>query len=332
MTFAEFQEQRKQLLATRPGLVDCAGTNLYAALADLVPGPTPASAEKVHRCHLATEWCERFGLPAEMSKHALISCGVRDSLARLFAHYASQPTAVWLPSDNYPVYWDLARAAGLSPRAFPTLPEPQWPREPRTSGFEILLVTNPLKPLSRRLSPRDAEMLKHWLAASPQRRLLLDTVYTFEANLSPGTLDLFRTDQTIVLHSLTKGWLQPRLFGVALVPQNDAPGLAPVFRANPPPQANLARAREMLASHPTLPMAIGHALSMAWNPVQALLAKHSLSLPKPDAPSYLFSIRVHWRELLDRTRILGLPASTFGSSREDLTILSSLSFLKNPRP
>ena len=65
MNFAEFASVREQLLRENPGLRDAAATNLYAALARLIPPPTAAPAQKIHRCHFASEWTERFGLPAE---------------------------------------------------------------------------------------------------------------------------------------------------------------------------------------------------------------------------------------------------------------------------
>src|SRR5262245_51420051 len=146
MNFAEFQTFRAKLLSERQDVRDCGETNLYRSLARLAPPPTPAPASQVHRCHLPSEWCARFGFPAEASRRALISCGVRDSLARLFRHYHAVNARAWLPSDNYPVYGELARGAGLTPLDFPTLRAPEWPGGPPVDGSEILLVTNPLKP------------------------------------------------------------------------------------------------------------------------------------------------------------------------------------------
>ena len=326
MNFISFQEQRKALLEKRPKLLDCAETNLYRALSHLIPTLPPPPKDKVHRCHLATQWVEFFGFSNDLSKRSLISCGVRDSLARLFGHYTKKNTRLWLPADNYPVYQDLAMAAHIKPLSFATLPNVQWPTAVPTDQTEILLITHPLKPCGRLLDEKDLVHLKNWLGASSHRRVILDTVYILEPRFDTITLDLLATDQVILLHSLTKGWLHPKLFGVALVPEQDAAELTPVFRHESPPQANLASARYLLSDHAQMPNQIALALEFA---------KKKLGERQPDLfrkclptqpSSYFFPIQFSWQQLLGKG-ILGLPTSTFGSSREDFSLLSSLTFL-----
>lgn len=327
MNFADFQHLREGLLRERSDVRDCAATNLYAALAGLIPPHAAAPERTVHRCHLATEWAEAFGFPPEASRCALVSCGVRDSLAILFRHYAAENAQLWLPSDNYPVYADIARAAGFPTREFATLPEPAWPDAAPHTATELLLVTNPLKPLGRWLTDSDVAALTAWLAAHPGRRLLLDAVYTFETRFHTTTLQLLATQQVILLHSLTKGWLHPRLFGVALVPEQDSAILAPVFRAQPPSQPNLARARELMASHAGMPEKISLELAAAKERLHSAIPPHLVPITGTDAPGYFVPLAGKWRELLDSTNVLGIPASAFGSQCEDITILSSLGFL-----
>lgn len=327
MNFAQFQQVREKLLRERSDVVDCAATNLYAALARFIPPATTLPMHTVHRCHLATEWATRFDLPPELSSRALISCGVRDSLALLFQHYTREGAQLCLPADTYPVYGELARATGLIPREFVTLPEPAWPNLQPLPEAELLVVTNPLKPLGRWLSPGDVAALTAWLGMNPRRRLLLDAVYTFATRFHPTTLQLFATQQTILLHSLTKGWLHPRLFGVALVPARDAAALAPVFRAQPPPQPNLARARELIAGHAGLPATISRELDSAQRRFLARIPRHLTPLTAADAPGYFTPVAGHWKDILVGSNVLGLPATVFGSECEDITIFSSLSFL-----
>lgn len=325
MNFTAFQDLRRTLLAEQPGLIDCAETNLYRALAPLIP-TAPLPTEKVHRCHLATQWVEYFGLPGDVSKRAFITCGVRDSLNRLFTHAATKSLRLWLPEDNYPVYHELAKAAGITPMSFPTLPEIRWPEEAPSDQNEFLLLTNPLKPRGRFLDEADAAHLKTWLAASSRRRVLLDTVYALDMRFDARTLDLFATDQVILLHSLTKGWLHPRLFGVALVPEADFAEWMPVFRDAPPPQENLAAARFLLRDHPQMPSEVAASLEAArLRLAEAWPDLFERCLPTT-VPSYFFPIQVPWQQLLEYG-VLGLPASTFGSSREDFTLLSSLTFI-----
>lgn len=327
MNFAQFQQFREKLRRERPEVVDCAATNLYAALARFIPPTATPTSHTVHRCHLATEWTARFDLSPGLSSRALISCGVRDSLALLFRHYAREGAQLWLPADTYPVYGALARAAGLIPHEFLTLPEPAWPTSPPLPGAELLVVANPLKPVGRWLSPGDVAALTAWLALSPRRRLLLDAVYTFETRFHPTALQLLATQQTILLHSLTKGWLHPRLFGVALIPERDAAALTPVFRTQPPPQSSLARARELMAQHAEMPANISRELDAARSRLLSSIPPHLTPLAMADSPGYFTPVAGRWQDILDGTNVLGLPATVFGSQREDITILSSLSFL-----
>lgn len=327
MNFAQFQQFRERLLRERPDVVDCAATNLYATLSRFIPPATTPPAHTVHRCHLATEWTARFDLPPELASRALISCGVRDSLALLFHHYAREGARLWLPADTYPVYGELARAAGLIPHEFVTLPEPAWPNSQPIPETELLVVTNPLKPLGRWLSPGDVAALAAWLGMNPRRRLLLDAVYTFETRFHPTTLQLLATQQTILLHSLTKGWLHPRLFGVALVPERDAAALTPVFRTQPPSQSNLARARELMAQNAGMPVTISRELDSARSRLLTSIPQHLIPLAAADAPGYFTPVADRWQDILNGSNVLGLPAAVFGSQRDDITILSSLNFL-----
>lgn len=327
MNFTDFQQLREQILRERKGVRDCAATNLYRALARLIPPAAPPAERAVHRCHLAEAWVKLFGLPPETARRALVSCGVRHSLALLFQHYATEDAQLWLPEDNYPVYGELARAAGLEPRTFPTLPEPHWPDANAGTAHELLVVTNPIKPLGRWLNSKDVITLTSWLAASPQRRLLLDTVYTFEAQFHDSTLKLLSTGQTLLLHSLTKGWLSPRLFGVALVPENDAVALTSLFREQPPSQANLTLAREYLSRHAGMPVTVARELASARQRLFEVVPNGLLSGARLDAPGYFLTVAGRWSDLLQTTNLLGLPASVFGSPQEHITVLSSLKFI-----
>jgi len=327
MNFTEFQRHREELRRERPDVVDAGETNLYRALARLAPPAPPEGAGKIHRCHLAEAWADAFGFPAGIAKRALVSCGVRDSLSRLFPHYAGTGTQLWLPADNYPVFDELARAANLLPNAFPTLPEPDWPTAPPTHQAEVLLVTNPLKPLGRHLHGGDVEALRCWLAQSPRRRLLLDSVYTFSMRFHDSTLRLLETGQTLLLHSLTKGWLTPRTFGIALVPEADAAGLAPIFRDSPPSQENLACARDWLTHHSHLPAAIAAELVQARHRMLKRLPAGVPGLMLSDAAGYFVPVAGPWAELLQRAQTLGIPATVFGSPRQDITLLSTLGFV-----
>ena len=266
-------------------------------------------------------------MPEEASRRAFVTGGVRDGLDTLFRHLLGKPCLLWLPEDNYPVYHELATAHGHRPKTFPTLPVVQWPEEapPVSAEQEWLLVTHPLKPRGRSVDNHDAESLLRWLATDDRRRVLLDTVYRLELRFDDLILRLLATKQVIVLHSLTKGWLNPRCFGVVLMPEQDVPVWNPVFRDKPPSQAHLATARHLMSHHSDLPGNVARSLRAAQRDLFEAIPSLPCEPMPVDPASYFVPVACRWDTLLD-LGILGLPASVFGSPRDDLTLLSSLTF------
>ncbi|HTR01246.1 MAG TPA: hypothetical protein VMH83_14700 [Candidatus Acidoferrum sp.] len=324
MNFAEFQSLRQKLKRQQPSFHDCAETNLYRALAHLAPAPNKSS-EKIYRCDLARQWCEYFGFAAGLSPQTLVSGGVRDSLSRLFNHCHQHQSCVWLPADCYPVYAELAMKARCKIQLYTSFPVLDWPQAMPTESEEILLLTNPLKPHGRPLDEADIRQLEQWLASSPRRRLWIDCVYTFDTQLDTGSLRLFAGGQTLLLHSLTKGWLHPRLFGTTMVPHCDLDILLPLFRETPPPQANLAVARACLDIYHDTPKQVGASLRKARAAMLEVLPA-AVAFGLHDTTGYFFPTCHRWSDLFAEQNILGLPATVFGASNDDFTILSSLAF------
>ena len=324
LSHPEFQALRAARLAERPELLDLADTNLYAALRRLGAPAAARETSHIHRCHLASAWLAHFGLDPALGERAMVTGGVRDALATLFTHAEREGAQVWLPDDNYPVYRVLAEAAGLRPLTFPTIPAPVFPSAPPAGRSEYLLLTHPLKPLGRWLAEAEVDDLIAWSHADTGRRIVVDAVYTFGPRFHPATLRLFEDGRTILLHSLTKGWLEPRLFGVALLPRGDH-DLRERFRAAAPAQPNLARASVLLAANAGLPAEVGAALAAARTRLSERLPAALDRLLVDPAPGYLATCALPWTELLEVHGILGIPAEVFGSPRAGHTVISSLS-------
>ncbi|MBC7855347.1 MAG: aspartate aminotransferase, partial [Pirellulaceae bacterium] len=154
-----------------------------------------------------------------------------------------------------------------------------------------------------------------------------DAVYTFDLGFHDSTLALLRTGQTVVLHSFSKGWLHPQVFGVALIPQIDLPEIAPLFRDHPPIQKNLWMAHQLLEQHAQLPRAVGHDL----NRRRSLLLENlpaavraQLINAKMDRAGYLLTVHCSHQALLSRHRILSIPLSVFGAASDEFSVLSTL--------
>tara|TARA_R110002096_G_scaffold42893_8_gene115361 strand:+ start:352 stop:1341 length:990 start_codon:yes stop_codon:yes gene_type:complete len=327
MNFSEFQDHRSRLLAEHSELLDLAETNLYRALARLKPTPPPEPEGRIHRCDLARQWAEFYGFSAVSSGRVLVSGGVRDALGTVFRHLQGKACRIWLPEDNYPVYHQLASEFGHEISAFTTLPEAEWPQAsaPDDAKSEWMVVTHPMKPRGRALNTADVAATKRWLECDPKRRLLIDAVYSLTSRFDGVTTDLLKTGQVWLLHSVTKGWLYPRTFGVAQIPEEDEAEWLPVFRDAPPSHESLVIAEYLLRANKETPRQIAVALGDAQRQMRDYLKGYDLQWMEIDTPGYLNPVLASYEELIAKG-ILGLPAAAFGSSRDDISILSSLHF------
>src|SRR5579862_7711197 len=205
MNFAAFQLWREECLHSNPDVLDCAETNLYRSLSPLQPKPNTSSTDRpIHRCDLARAWLSRYGFPESDSRRALVCRGVRHALSLIFNEIAQSNEWLWIPKDVFPVYLELARAEGIEPRTYQTLPQPVIPHTRNPGHAEYLLLANPWKPLGRFLADQECVALIDWLGTSPNRYLLLDCVYDLDAPFHITTRKLMNTGKVILLHSVTK--------------------------------------------------------------------------------------------------------------------------------
>jgi aspartate/methionine/tyrosine aminotransferase len=242
---------------------------------------------------------------------------------------------LWLPSDVYPVYFELARAAGLAPASYPTLPEPALPRSPTDHRPEYLLLANPSKPLGRYLSDAECAAAISWLRQTPGRHLLIDSVYDLGSPFAAGTRRLLDTGRAVLLHSVTKGWLWPRTFGVVLLAPAQAE-LAEAFRADTPTSAQLRLAHRLLTEHSDVPGQVAGELAERAErlferlPDEVLTAIPMASRTCPG--NYFFPVGIP-AEMLEREYgVLAAPVSVFGQNSWSGSILTSLADAFGPTP
>ena len=323
MNYREFLDYRCGLRAEQPHLLDLGELNLWQVLNHLIPRLPAMTPVHHHRCHLAEKWAATFGAPAECAKRALVSQGVRSSLSLIFPVLRKLAAEVWLPADVYPVYGELATACDLPYSLFPTFPKLTLPER-----GDCLLLPNPLKPLGRWLWSSEVAALLAWLKAKPHRRLLLDVVYTFGNDWHETTRALLDSGQCILLHSLSKGWLRPQVFGIALVPEVDWERFAPVFRMNSMAQENLQEAAWLLTDRRCLPDAVAAELKQMWIRLLEKLRPEIATIVAQrvdgEVSSYLVAVPWGAEELRAKEGILSIPATVFGSTHQDWSILSML--------
>lgn len=343
LTFEQFQLLRISMLRQEPSLLDLTETRMAHVLAPWTAhadeGWMPAQG---HRCHVAQTWLECFCLPAQWKPRALVTQGVRASLKVLFEHAKSQGLSIALPQDVYPVYASLARDAGLEAAATPRYPtmglatlSTALRACPQALEADWLLVTSPCKPCGIEMSSSDVDMLLPWLAQKATRRVLIDAVYAFEPLMKGPVQTLVASEQATYLHSLSKGWAAPLRAGVMLVPPQDVEMLTPRVRSLTAGKPSLRLAQGLLQSDRARPLVLGGVLdhlrksltqTLRAKGLGAELTRYVEAAPSPVLGQYLFVVPRDWRKLFHEYAVLALPASIFGSSREDLSVVSSLAF------
>lgn len=319
MRFEEFEASRARLQADHPSWLDAGETNLYRALPALFPElarlADPALGGAIHRCHLAAETLDYLALPRAIWEARLaISRGVRDSLRILFQHAAARGVEVLIPSDVYPVYWEIARATSVKHRGW----EAQHPfgtseaPPPVDDGApQWLLIPDPVKPWGRAVGSEIAQV-RAWAAADDRRRVVIDAVYS--PRIVPASAQrLLDEGIGIVLMSLSKGWLSPQKMGWTLFSDRDAPELRPLFMGQDRNVAGLAFARRAFQEHADRPTRVAAAVERLRAAFVTNLEKAygvSINLPEigyliPDEGS-----ASAWEE----RGVIAIPASVFGSA------------------
>ncbi len=305
----------------------CCETRLSKSLVALRP-PVAHRPTQVHRCDLARLWLKRRALS---DAGALYLCeGVRHALALLFHQYAEEGSKVALPSDVYPVYGKLAQVAGVSTVGFETFPGFNLKKllsDLEAAAVQIVVLPKPLKLQGRDWSAEDVTLACEWLREDPARRIILDAVYSMGLAYSSGTFSLLESDQVLLLDSLSKGWLHEQVLGAVLVPEKDAQRYA-FFKNLPPNAEKLALAQSLLTEASAVPQALEAQLERLRATFFKVLGYKGIEVPAISR-GYLLPVHQSVEILLNTHGMLVLPASVFGSSHEDWSILSTLPALRD---
>jgi aspartate/methionine/tyrosine aminotransferase len=257
---------------------------------------------------------------------ALICEGVRHGLGLIFKVLAQARQRVALPRDVYPVYWRIAFEAGLEAVGVETFPcfELQAILDASaSSGTSVVMLPFPLKLQGRPWTEEEVDQAVAWLHEEPQRRLILDGVYSFGLSSDKLTKRLVETDQVIYLDSLSKGWLHELVLGVAIVPERDLDVYADTFRSLQLSQANLFRARELLSGFQHFPRQLTDEIETKRHRLLERLNGTGRRV-LPAVQGYFLAIEGSASLLVEEHRLLTMPATVFGSRLVQWSVASAL--------
>ena len=324
-SFNEFVSWSECAQRAFPSARSACETRIAKAYAAIRPQVTVCNSHPtVHRCDLVWQWRGVRNVPVGISQIVLACEGVRHGLAIIFEMLAKSGSCVALPRDVYPVYWRLASDVGLRTVSFETFADLDLRSvldSLRRSGAQILVLPCPLKLHGRLWTEDETALVEKWLAERPERRLILDGVYSFGLPMDAATRHLIATDQVIYLDSLSKGWLHERVFGVAIIPARDERTYAGRFRSERPNQSNLFLAQELLSQFRDFPSRLAAQIDDRRSALFESLISHRA---RPAERGYFVAVEASATELLGRHSLIAIPASVFGSSLRDWSIASAL--------
>jgi histidinol-phosphate/aromatic aminotransferase/cobyric acid decarboxylase-like protein len=321
--YASFRRWRDGVVALRPGVrrLDC--MNPVKALASWVEvgkwqaaAPTTATASDI-----AAVWSTATGHQLPPGEHVL-GRGVRPLLEAVMRSLPAGSGELWLPDDVYPVYWQLARATGRVTRSFSTLGRGAWAFLTEAGLDAVAVLPVPLSPLGRWLAPKEAAQLEAWLWRAKDRLLVIDAAYTYDFATSRAVLrPLLDSGRCVALWSFSKSWLRPDMLGIARAPQGWAATLQGQVEL---PSANeLAAAITWLGARPDLPSQQAVAFQRQW-PRLSETIRAAIPDWQPPTSGYFSTVTISHRTLLADHGILAVPASVFGATDADVSIVSCL--------
>lgn len=171
------------------------------------------------------------------------------------------------------------------------------------------------------LDKEETRSLKEWLADSDDRRVILDEVYNYACKFDPYTHELLETEKTIVVHSLSKAWLERGVFGVVIAPQENVDDYREILRSPPQEQCNFAFVA--LKNQPNMPYEQQRDFSREWNRLSPVIRAFAPNFQAPKT-GYFSTIPVQYKKVLEEFNALVIPATVFGSEKVDVSIVSCL--------
>lgn len=249
--------------------------------------------------------------------------GVRSALSGLFAAAAQRGMELWLPQDVYPFYaQEAARCAPHIPlhrfQAFPALDATPLSH---AGPSALLVITHPLSPGGRFLSPAETTTLAQWAAAGPDRWIVLDGVYLYANRLPRSFFPGFGQDRVLGLFSLSKSWLLRGVFGTIGGPTTGDDWWAQACTL--PSSQAAGHAHAALTQDPLMPIRQRQIFQAEWQRRGWHLHRYATPTAGPGA-GYFKPVHIDAETALRRDNILLVPASVFGSLDRSWSVATCL--------
>lgn len=302
MNYKEYQEFRAKGLSQYQ---DFGKTNLYAEIPG-VPLENNAIGHvngKVHRCHLAEDFCRIHQIPYQTRENMIISYGVRDMLKEMMIAFSDKQ---WLiPLDVYPWYQQEADRNHLAFKEYETIEAELF-----YSSADILLICIPLKPFNKIFTKSDIDKIIQWKQENTERRVIVDCAYCLEYS---ELFDYMRDNDFTLLFSLSKLFSHPNIMGLGLL-SSDMMIMRSIFAQRKMDAIKMNQAYNLLNHHS------GYIQQMKNNIKEKQKKLISFNItPETNDYSYLFWSNETFDYFLGKN-ILTIPASVYNSNRKGVII------------
>ncbi len=232
--------------------------------------------------------------------------GVRELLSELLSYFSGLGYHLNIPEDVYPEYFNLApQDAKIS--SYSSCLRTQFSFY--ETNLDLSLITNPLIPEGRYLSPSELNTMDLWLVENKDRWLIFDTVYDYKFK----SLDYdFKSNHIIYINSLSKINLNPGKRGWALC-KTKLPGFE--------------LSNEVMIDS-DLACSIQNTYDKAWKSINEIFNIKQIHNWQPPEVGYLSLIKQNYTELLKNFDVAAIPAPVFGIRKNSLSVLSCLGMWK----
>lgn len=313
MNYIEFLAFKNKILKERPELINLSENDLYNyKISEIKYNGSGHINGIVYRCHLVEDWLKYYNLSQDLKKHIGVSNGVRHSIETIFSQLKNKKFII--PIDVYPFYQKTCNDNNINYSEYKTLGVESLFVDINNMKGDVLLITDPIKPLGRDINESEYKTIKNWLKVDKSRILMVDCVYMINNELNPFLFDLYEnTKQVILMYSLAKSWCLPNHFGITLFPKNEfGQSLREVYKTLEKNQDKLNLAYMALNKYKDFPENLKNIFKLKRLEVDNLLL---LNIKQSECnPSYLFYTEQGFEELLKKG-ILTIPASVFGSKK-----------------
>lgn len=293
-----------------------------------------------------SQWCSVARCnPAQ----TILTKGVRDAIYLSFLCLSDITKTIVLPEDVYPVYQKLVSKSvpAAAQVTYPSLSDKNFDILNTIIGDAVLLLPYPVTPRGSLLSPAHLEQLVDWVQQH-NRSIVLDCVYSYDLAANYNDLrPLLNTQRVVLCHSMAKAWVSPVLEhplgdtrlepreafsrGVGFVHSYNAPLLRSIEEKckdlnMQPSTAALHQANYTLQQQAALPQEQQTRFQSQWKHLTSIIEKHVASFAPPST-GYFTTLPVSYAALLEKD-VVAVPASVFGSSNAELSVISCLYDIK----